>query len=396
MDRAVKVAQRAFVLRSRSAASTMQPLNDGLRKVSACANNAEILRVSVVPPISQGFENDALFQSRRLDQSSHSPNVHWLDCFAEVYKRGYESNMVFGTADVIPKENADIVIYMNQVDPKDVVAQKLKCPGQRAILVMLETALGARYTLNPKNHVAYDAVFTYVLPLVDGMRYFFLPPRAFYRHRINTGVPFEQRRIGCLVGTNRRFRYRSGVFTMRKGWKFSLRDWIDYVFCPGELISLRSELGKACATYPNGGFDLFGEGWDLLPETRNVCLGIPRQSTLTYIGRYRYYFAFENHAGDYGLISERIWDALWGDTVPVYLGHTGIDQFIPRECYIDARQFKKPREMLDWLYRAPESTWEKYHTAGREFIRSSAVEKFLPEAFAECFVRQIAAIAGRG
>jgi hypothetical protein len=52
--------------------------------------------------------------------------------------------------------------------------------------------------------------------------------------------------------------------------------------------------------------------------------------------------------------------------------------------------------MLDWLWRTPVATWEKYHTAGREFIRSSAVEKFLPEAFAERFIRQIATIAARG
>ena len=356
----------------------------------------QTLKVSVIPP-TPAFGNNALFQSGRRDRGSHSPNTHWMDCFAAVYKRGRELNIDFGTDDVISTKDADVLIYMAQPNsPNDVIAQKLKYPNQKTILVMLETSLGARYTSNPKNHLGYDGIITYINALVDEKRYFFLPPRAFNRDRITSGLPFDQRRLACLVGTNRKMRYRSGLFAMRKGWKFSLRDWIDYIFCPGELISFRSELGKACATYPSGSFDLFGEGWDLLPETRNVCLGIPRESTLTYIGRYRYYFAFENHAGDYGLISERIWDALWGDTVPVYLGHTGIDQFIPRECYIDARQFKKPREMLDWLYRAPESTWEKYHTAGREFIRSSAVEKFLPEVFAERFVRQIAAIAGRG
>jgi hypothetical protein len=89
-----------------------------------------------------------------------------------------------------------------------------------------------------------------------------------------------------------------------------------------------------------------------------------------------------------------VWDALWGDTVPVYLGHTGLDQFVPRECYIDARQFKDPKEMLDCLLHLPESTWTKYRTAGREFIHSEAVEKFLPDAFAEEFVRRVAAIAG--
>jgi hypothetical protein len=359
-------------------------------------------KVSVIPPVSRAFDNNLLFESRREDQGAHRPNGHWLDCLAEVYRKGKQSNVLFGTADVMPKDEADVLIYTAQPNsPNEVTLQKRRCPSQKAVLLLMETALGAQYTLNPKNHAAYDAVFTYVTRLVDENRYFFYPPRAYYRHRITTGLPFEQRRIACLVGTNRvgadgSFPFRTGLLAIRKGWRFSLKDWIDYVFCPGELIRFRAEVGKACASYEDSGFDIFGEGWDLLPETRKVCLGIPKESTLTYIGRYRYYFAFENHASDYGLISERIWDALWGDTVPVYRGHSGLDQFIPRECYIDARQFKKPKEMLDWLWRTPEATWEKYHTAGREFIRSSAVEKFLPEAFAERFIRQIATIAARG
>jgi hypothetical protein len=79
----------------------------------------------------------------------------------------------------------------------------------------------------------------------------------------------------------------------------------------------------------------------------------------------------------------------------VYLGHTGLDEFVPRECYIDARQFNNVKEMFEWLCRAPECTWAKYRAAGREFIRSEAVDKVLPDAFAEKFIRVVATIAGR-
>jgi len=80
---------------------------------------------------------------------------------------------------------------------------------------MSETSVGGRFVSNPRNHSGYDAIFTYVTQLVDGNWYFFLSPRAYYRHRITTGLPFEQRRIACLVGTNRvgvnrRLRFRTG------------------------------------------------------------------------------------------------------------------------------------------------------------------------------------------
>jgi hypothetical protein len=318
-----------------------------------------------------------------------------MDCFAEVYKKGRELNIDFGTDDVISRNDADVLVYMAQPNsPRDVLAHKLKHPNQKVILVMWETSLGARYAANPQNHQGYDAVFTYVNRLVDGRRYFFLPPRAFYRQRITTGLPFEERRVGCLVGTNRKFRYRSGLLTICKGWRFSARDWIDYVFCPGELIRFRAKFGRLCANYEEATLDIFGEGWEIFPETRRVCRGIPGESTLEYIGNYRYYFAFENHTSSSGLISERIWDALWGDAVPVYLGNSELDRFIPRECYIDAARFDTPKLLLKWLCQAPKETWQKYREAGREFISSEAVDKFLPDAFANEFVGRVAAVAG--
>jgi hypothetical protein len=351
------------------------------------------LRVSVIPP-SPGLENNALFNGRRLDKTSHSPNTHWLDWLAEVYKRANDFDMSFGTSDVLPACEADVMVYMaHPLSPNDVAAQKLRNPKLFTILLTYETAVGARYTFNPKNHEPYDAIITYNKKLVDDRRYFYIYPRsAYYRHRIREGLSFEQRRVGCLVGTNRKMRYRSGILTMRKGWNFSLRDWVDYIFCPGQLISYRSEVGKACAQYEAGTFDIFGEGWELLPETLPIFRGVPHESTLNYIGNYRYYFAFENHASDSGLISERVWDALWGDTVPVYIGNKNIDQFIPRECFVDASKFNDPREMLDWLCQTSKETWSNYREAGRQFIRSRAIEKFMPESFAEEFLRLLGQI----
>jgi hypothetical protein len=350
------------------------------------------IRVAVVPP-TPAFDQNALFESRRLDKSSHSPNAHWMDCFAAVRDRGRELNVLFETVDMTSLDDADVVLYMAQPDsPRDVIANRQWHPKHKSVLLMCETSLGSRYVSNPKNHVVYDAVITYVNTLIDNKRYFFLPPRAYYRDRITNGLPFEQRKIGCLVGTNRRMKCRTGLITMRKGWKFSLKDWIDYVFCPGELISFRSEVGEMCAKYRDRGFDLFGEGWDLLRETRDICKGVPPQCVLDYIGNYRYYFALENHSGPCSLISERVWDALWGDVVPVYLGNTRLSEFIPPECYIDARQFQNPQEMFDYLCGASERKWEQYHAAGREFIRSERGARFLPETFAETFIGYINAI----
>lgn len=355
-------------------------------------SNSQPIRVSVIPP-TRALNQNALFESRRLDSGAHSPNTHWLDCFAAVRDRGKNLNVLFDTADVVSLEDTHVLVYMVQPDsPRDVLQNKGKHPHLRNVLLMAETSLGCRWVANPENHKIYDAVFTYIETLVDDKRYFFLPPRAYFQDRIKSGLPFANRKMGCLVGTNRRMTYRTGLMTMRKGWKFSLRDWIDYVFCPGELISFRSAVGRTCAKYREKGFDLFGEGWELLPETRVACKGVPQTSALDYIGRYRYYFALENHSGPYSLISERIWDALWGDAVPVYRGNTRLSDFIPPECYIDAARFRSTQELFEHLCALSEHDWRQYRSAGRDFIHSERIAKFLPGAFADRFLGSIMTI----
>jgi hypothetical protein len=354
--------------------------------------NGEAIRVAVIPPTS-AFNQNALFESRRLDSGAHSPNVHWLDCFAAVRDRGKGLNILFDTADMISLDDADALVYMAQPEsPNHVLQNKRKYPELKSVLMMLETSLGCRYVANRENHTVYDAVITYIDTLVDDKRYFFLPPRAYFRDRVRNGLPFAERKMGCLVGTNRKMGYRTGLVTMRKGWKFSLRDWIDYISCPGELISYRSEVGKMCAKYGERGFDLFGEGWELFRETREICKGVPRASALDYIGSYRYYFALENHTGPHSFISERIWDALWGDAVPVYRGNTRLSNFVPPECYIDAMRFRSTQDLFEYLCALSGHEWWQYRSAGRDFIHGERIAEFLPEAFADRFLGYIMTI----
>lgn len=350
-------------------------------------------KVAVIPP-APALAGNALFEGRRLDSGAHAPNSHWMDGFAAVRQLADAQGIEMATDDILPVERADVVVHMAfPADPHLVVGQKRRHPGLKAVLVLIETAMGARYTFNPRNHDAFDAIITYDERLVDGRRYFPMRPRAYDRDRIRQGLPFSERRVGCLVGTNRPLRRRSGLGVIGRGWWMSRRDWADYVFCPGHLIDYRAEVGRLCASAGPGIFDLYGDGWDSDPATRAACLGIPAGATIDYIGRYRFYMAFENHTGAHSLISERIWDALWGDAVPVYRGNTRLDRHIPREAFVDAGAFASPAALMQRLVTMSEAEWTALRQAGREFITGSAVEPFLPYAFAGEFLQPIAALA---
>src|SRR5215471_16991114 len=116
--------------------------------------NRPPIRVSVVPPIP-ALNQNALFESRRLDSGAHSPNTHWLDCFAAVRDRSKDFNILFDTADMVPLDDADALIYMAQPEsPEDVLQHKRRHPTLKSVLLMLETSLGCRYVTNPENHTA--------------------------------------------------------------------------------------------------------------------------------------------------------------------------------------------------------------------------------------------------
>lgn len=352
------------------------------------------LKVSFIPP-GADFVRNALFEGRRDGTNAHSPNAHWFDCYAALRPMAAEHNIVMVTSDLLPPPHADVVVYMVQPAPKEIMDFKQQNRNIKTVLILLETSLGAAFTFNPLNHVDFDAVLTYRRSLVDHKKYFPMRPHAYDRSRVRNGKAYADRRVGCLVGTNRRFRLRSGFGARRSGWRFSISDWLDYAFCPGELMSYRAKLGRLCSGYPGGYFDIYGEGWEIYPETKERCLGVPQVSTLDYVGNYRFYFALENHRSRESLISERIWDALWGDTVPVYLGNPNVGGVVPKECIIDASEFSSPAELLHWLTHAPECEWRKLRQAGRDFIQSVAIEPYLPEACAKELLQPFLMLAGR-
>ncbi len=74
-----------------------------------------------------------------------------------------------------------------------------------------------------------------------------------------------------------------------------------------------------------------------------------RETKLDTIARYKFTLAFENSlTKDY--VSEKFYDPLIAGSVPVYHGTSTIETFAPGDrCYIDASDFRNPRELAEYL-----------------------------------------------
>ena len=132
-------------------------------------------------------------------------------------------------------------------------------------------------------------------------------------------------------------------------------------------------------------FDIYGPRWD---EPGDVAIqaawhGPWLGSKLELLGRYRFNIAYENCLNDVGYISEKIFDAFLAGTVPVYLGNQRIQEFVPAESFVDAREFQSAHELGAFLKEMPKKRWEDMRAAGDEFLRNGADKQFGSAQYAE-------------
>jgi len=145
-----------------------------------------------------------------------------------------------------------------------------------------------------------------------------------------------------------------------------------------------------------GDIDLYGRDWQKpLPRSyrfgkaaiEKVYKGVVEDKYET-LSQYTFAFAIENCELP-GYITDKIFDCLYVGTVPIYLGDPYVEKYIPKNCFIDMREFKKYEELRKFLYSLTESEIQAYKENGRRFLESERVKPFGEEYFAEIFVKSI-------
>jgi hypothetical protein len=153
-----------------------------------------------------------------------------------------------------------------------------------------------------------------------------------------------------------------------------------------ELYSKRIEAIVSLARL--GAVDLYGRGWDKwwsrsstwLPYWRNrsKLISVYKgscDSKYEVMKNYAFALCFENMKMK-GYVTEKIFDCFYSGTIPLYWGATDITDLIPREAYIDVRQFNTWQQMYAALMSVSENEIESMREAGREFLRSEQGLKF--------------------
>jgi len=351
---------------------------------------AQRTKVSIVPNGSS-FLNNQLFSLDSLS-GSHAGNGHWMYPFKALRIEALKENIQMDTCDILCPKDADIVIFMElPSSPTDITILKNQAPHLKIIFMPIETPLGRRYIFNKDNHEQFDAILTYNHLLKGESRYFhFHLPVADLSFR-RLGRTFSTRKPACMISSNSYLKLKSGLNVSRSGWRFSIHDRLDYIFNFGALAFEKRRLVRAFERYSDGALEVYGQGWDDHPKgligkllVRNTFAsvkGVLESNKLEALGSYKFNICYENCESDCGYLSEKIFDALYGDTVPVYLGNRSIEKYIPKECFVDARKFRDHMELVDFICNCTEGEWLRYRKAGQEFLQSTLMQKFLPSSF---------------
>jgi hypothetical protein len=75
---------------------------------------------------------------------------------------------------------------------------------------------------------------------------------------------------------------------------------------------------------------------------------------------YKFCLCFENITEVDGYLTEKIFDCFKAGCVPIYWGAENINQYIQQDCYIDFRQFRDYRKLLNFIENISEIEYSKY------------------------------------
>lgn len=183
-------------------------------------------------------------------------------------------------------------------------------------------------------------------------------------------LAFKQKKFIAMISGNKRV----------NNWKKNIVLKLLYGFGISEIYDQR----RAVIDYfAKKGLDLYGFGWegDAGPGVVETYRGSVADKG-SVLAQYKFAFCFENSIFE-GYVTEKIFDVMFAGCVPVYCGAPDIGDYIPKNAFIDVRDFKTYQELDIFLNGMDEQAYNGYVEHIRSFLHSEQYKKFTQEHYAE-------------
>lgn len=233
-------------------------------------------------------------------------------------------------------------------------------PKEKLILFLWEPPTVMPQNYDPKNHEIFSKVYTWNDHLVDNAKYhkFFYPVLL---PMINETIPFESKKLCTMIAGNLSSQH------------------------PNELYTARRNLANFFETHHPQDFDLYGKWW---PTSYQTYKG-PIDNKINYLKQYKFCIAYENAKNIPGYITEKIFNAFQAGTVPIYLGASNINDYIPKTCYIDGNEFADEAALFAYMKNMSKEKHEQYIKDIKIFLESEPAKVFSGGHFINTVMKQI-------
>jgi alpha(1,3/1,4) fucosyltransferase len=224
------------------------------------------------------------------------------------------------------------------------------------ILFLFEPPTTVKKNYKKKYHSYFSKVYTWDDDLVDGKKYFkfFIPELRFFDKDLKS---FVEKKLVTLIARNKNSNYKNELYTKR----------IETIRFFEKKVPLE--------------FDFYGEGWK---KENFICYRGKLQSK-EILKNYKFALCYENTEKIKGYITEKIFDCFYYGCVPIYLGASNVEKYIPKKCFIDLRDFSSYDELLVFLKNIKEEEYLQYLKAIEEYLKSPQADIFTPQYFLKIF-----------
>ena len=302
----------------------------------------------------------AVFRSHRTESSEELLEYphYWVDGrYAEpirqLKKIGQSYEIYMASASKVDYKDADVFFFWDYPPKNDEVFAYAMESNKKMYLVATEPEVVVPMNYDSNNKDIFAKIFTWKESLVDNEKYFKIPPITFSFPKNTTLLPFGERKLCVIIATvNRTYDY------------------------PDELYSKRLETVEWFEQNHPDDLDFFGRN-TIFNDTNHSNYKGELKNKLSVLNRYKTCICYENNcAKDEGYITEKIFDAFFGGCIPIYWGAPDINRTIPKECYIDRREFSTHEELYEYITNIDEQQYSKYIEAINAFLETDFAKSY--------------------
>jgi alpha(1,3/1,4) fucosyltransferase len=345
-------------------------------------------KIFIQPP-NEIFSNNGLFN--RIDVG------HDLFCWQELKRKFFELGYELITADDNSLDDCAWILFIDsasldglglrEIGIKSWVKKKLKRgktnfwstrplyeeakkKGFKNMTLLLWEGKSVNIVnYNPRVWDKFEHLLTWDDDLVDNQKFFKLYLPIPNTRAIEFVTSFSQKKLLVNVTINKYSSYKNELYSQR-------RKSINYFY----------------KNYPQD-FDLYGYRWNQPATKWQRAFPWLVKKYINYLGQtdnklktlshYKFILCYENISDAKGWVTEKIFDAFKGRTVPIYLGAPNIEEYVDKDAFIDRRKFKNDKELADFIIKMPEYEYNKYLEAADRYMQSEKYAKFSAQNFCD-------------